>query len=176
MGFVGVEGHEDVLAQLDTLDVFFGDEQAGNLEACAEVGDDVAFSNEVAVLLIDVLDAAVCGADDGEVGVVLLLLAELGAGVLGIEVEICAEVFEVLLELNEACGGGFVGQAGVVVVDLGHGVGWQEALVSFVVQRVGGLFALGLGDLGFEQKDLGSFVGGVVERIVIVGGGVCDLG
>ncbi len=79
MNFVGVEGHEDALAQLDALDVFFSDEQAGDLEACAEVSDDVAFPDEVTVLFVNVLDAAVCGADDGEVGVVLLLFAELGA-------------------------------------------------------------------------------------------------
>ena len=77
--FVGVEGYEDVLAQLDALDVLFCDEQAGDLEACAEVGDDVAFPDEVTVLLVDVLDAAVGRADDGEVSVVLLLFAELGA-------------------------------------------------------------------------------------------------
>ncbi len=93
----------------------------------------------------------------------------------GIEVEVGVEVFEVFLQLDKACGGCFVGQAGVIEVDLGDGVGGQEALVSFEIQGVGGLFSLGLGDLGFELKDLGALFGGVAEGVVVVGSGVVDL-
>jgi hypothetical protein len=132
--FVGVQGYEDVLAEPDALDVFLGDQQSGDLEACAEVGDDVAFTDEVSILFVDVLYAAIGRAGDDKKGVVLLLFAELGASVLGVQVKVGAEVFEIFLEDGQVGGGGFVGQAGVVVVHLCDGVGGQEALIAGVVE------------------------------------------